>query len=101
MLGTELLLNTTFWNGRQIYNMDDPFQYQVADILKKTGTAIPLASQIVHSQGDSSKVLGRQFDIKLPSERQVKTEKRLEKSRYKQYRKRMIERGLIPEEKED
>ena len=100
-LGTELLLNKTFYNGRQIYNIDDPFQYQVLDILKKTGNAIPLASQIVHSQGDPSKVLGRQFDVKIPSEKQVKSEKRLEKSRYKQYRKRMIERGLIPEEKED
>jgi len=100
MLGTEIILNTTFYNGRSIYNVDDPFQYQVLDVLKKTGQTIPLASQIVHSQGDPSKVLGRQIDVKIPSEKQVKTEKRLERARWKAYRKRMIERGEIPEERD-
>ena len=94
LLGAELLLNTTFYNGRQIYNMDDPFQYQVADVLRKVGTAVPLASQIVHSQGESSKVLGRQFDIKIPTDKQVKSEARQKRSRERALRKREAERAV-------
>ena len=96
MIGTELLLNTTFYNGRPIYNIDDPMQYKARDILKKLGTSVPLASQFVNADGAGDKVLGRQIDFKIKTDDQARSERRREKRRLtaKQRRETLRRLGL-------
>ena len=92
MLGGELLLNTTAYNGRQIYNIDDPLQYQAADVLRKLGSAVPLASQIVNSQGVEGSLAARQIDVKLKSDKQKASEIKNKKRRETELLKRTQER---------
>lgn len=100
MIGTELLLNTTFYNGRQIYNIDDPMQYKARDILKKLGTSVPLASQFVNADGAGDKVLGRQIDFKIKTDDQVRSERRREKRRLTAKQNRELRRRLGLDEEE-
>jgi hypothetical protein len=88
MIGTELVLNQTFYNGRKIYNWDDPVHYMTRDILKKLGTSVPLASQFVNADGANEKVLARQFDFKVKSEEQAAFERKQERNRKKALRTR-------------
>jgi hypothetical protein len=98
-LGAELLLNTTFYNGREIYNVNDPAQYIARDVLKKLGTSIPLASQIVNADGPNERVLSRQIDFKIKTRDQARSEERRKKRRESRQRELELRRKYnLPEQ---
>tara|TARA_R110001606_G_scaffold47016_3_gene120048 strand:- start:3048 stop:7460 length:4413 start_codon:yes stop_codon:yes gene_type:complete len=75
-MALELALNTTFYNGRAIYDTSDPIGQIGSDITSKLASGIPLFSQITNAQDDqgnfdAEKILYRQFDVKVKSHKQI------------------------------
>lgn len=72
MLGLELAINHTFWNGQEIYDLQEPMSYVLKDIGEKLKSSIPMisyAGNSVDAQGefDIEKYLLRQLDMKKRS----------------------------------
>ena len=78
-MALELALNTTFYNGRAIYDSADPIGQIGSDILSKLASGIPQFSQVTNAQDDQGrfdmeKILFRQFDWKIKSHKQIMRE---------------------------
>tara|TARA_R110000787_G_scaffold40006_1_gene99749 strand:+ start:255 stop:4145 length:3891 start_codon:yes stop_codon:yes gene_type:complete len=75
-VAAELGMNTTFYNGRQIYDVRDPLGQTAINILNNMSTRIPMVSQVSNAQDDMQefdpvKYLFRNFDVSIKSKRQI------------------------------
>jgi len=75
-VAAELGMNTTFYNGRQIYDVRDPLGQTAVNILNNMSTRIPMVSQVANAQDDMQefdpvKFLFRNFDVSVKSRQQV------------------------------
>ena len=69
-------MNTTFYNGRQIYDVRDPFGQTVVNLLNNLSTRIPMISMVNNAQDDMEefdpvKYLFRNVDVSVKTQQQV------------------------------
>lgn len=83
MTGAEVILNTTFYNGQEIYDLKEPGYVTMQKILGRVAKSAPMYSQysLVTQEGDLNKrqLLLRQIDITEKSPSKLRREKRREK----------------------
>jgi|TARA_R110002110_G_scaffold92378_2_gene240880 hypothetical protein len=75
-VAAELGMNTTFYNGRQIYDVRDPLGQTAVNLLDNMLTRIPMVSNVINSQDDMQefdavKFLFRNVDIRLKTKKQI------------------------------
>ena len=51
-VAAELGMNSTFYNGKQIYDVRDPFGQTVVNVLDNLSTRIPMVSMVGNAQDD-------------------------------------------------
>ena len=75
-VAAELGMNTTFYNGRQIYDVRDPFGQTVVNLLNNMATRVPMISMVNNAQDDMEefdpvKYLFRNVDVSIKTQQQV------------------------------
>ena len=75
-VAAELGMNTTFYNGRQIYDVRDPLGQTALNVLNNLATRVPMISQVSNAQDDMQKFdpvkfLFRLSDVSVKSQQQI------------------------------
>ena len=75
-VAAELGMNSTFYNGKQIYDVRDPFGQSVVNVLNNLSTRIPMVSMIGNAQDDMEnfdpvKYAFRNIDVSLKTRQQI------------------------------
>jgi len=75
-VAAELGMNQTFYNGRNIYDVRDPFGQTVVNLLDNLSTRIPMVSMVGNAQDDMQnfdpvKYLFKNLDISIKTRQQV------------------------------
>ena len=75
-IAAELGMNSTFYNGRQIYDVRDPLGQTVVNVLDNLSTRIPMVSMVGNAQDDMQnfdpvKYLFKNTDITLKTRQQI------------------------------
>ena len=75
-IAAELGMNSTFYNGRQIYDVRDPLGQTVVNVLDNLSTRIPMVSMVGNAQDDMQnfdpvKYLFKNADISIKTRQQV------------------------------
>ena len=75
-IAAELGMNSTFYNGRQIYDVRDPLGQTVVNVLDNLSTRIPMVSMVGNAQDDMQnfdpvKYLFKNADISIKTRQQI------------------------------
>ena len=75
-VAAELGMNTTFYNGKQIYDVRDPLGQTALNVLNNMATRVPMISQVSNAQDDMQKFdpvkfLFRLSDVSVKSQQQI------------------------------
>ena len=75
-VAAELGMNSTFYNGKQIYDVRDPFGQSVVNVLDNLSTRIPMVSMVGNAQDDMQnfdpvKYLFKNIDVSLKTRQQI------------------------------
>ena len=75
-VAAELGMNQTFYNGRNIYDVRDPFGQTVVNLLDNMATRVPMISMVNNAQDDMEefdpvKYLFRNVDVSVKTQQQV------------------------------
>jgi len=75
-VAAELGMNSTFYNGKQIYDVRDPFGQTVVNVLDNLSTRIPMVSMVGNAQDDMQnfdpvKYLFKNADISVKTRQQI------------------------------
>ena len=75
-VAAELGMNSTFYNGKQIYDVRDPFGQTVVNLLDNLSTRIPMVSMVGNAQDDMQnfdpvKYLFKNADISVKTRQQI------------------------------